>query len=88
MKTRGLIDIAELTTAEIDAMMEVAQDIVDAMHEVGIREDDLDLVHHDFWKDDNGDDGESYGVAYNNLLALLIHEVQKLKKEMATLKAS
>ncbi len=29
MKTRGLIDIAELTTAEIDAMMEVAQDIVD-----------------------------------------------------------
>ena len=29
MKTRGLIDIAELTTAEIDAMMEVAQAIVD-----------------------------------------------------------
>ncbi len=29
MKTRGLIDIAELSTAEIDAMMEVAQDIVD-----------------------------------------------------------
>ena len=29
MKTRGLIDIAELTTAEIDAMMEVALDIVD-----------------------------------------------------------
>ena len=29
MKTRGLIDIAELSTAEIDAMMDVAQDIVD-----------------------------------------------------------
>jgi len=29
MKTRGLIDIAELSTAEIDALMEVAQDIVD-----------------------------------------------------------
>ncbi len=29
MKTRGLIDIAELTTAEIDALMEVALDIVE-----------------------------------------------------------
>ena len=29
MKTRGLIDIAELSTAEIDAMMDVAQDIID-----------------------------------------------------------
>ncbi len=29
MKTRGLIDIAELTNAEIDAMMDVAMDIVE-----------------------------------------------------------
>lgn len=65
----------------------IAQDIVDAMHEIGIEENELDLVHHDFWKDDNGNDCDSYGVAYGNLLAMLIYEVQKLKKQIKSIKA-
>ena len=65
----------------------VAQDVATAMEELGIGEDELDLVHHDFWTDeDTGEEKESYGLAYNNLIAMLIHEVQKLKAEVKTLK--
>ncbi len=65
----------------------IAQDVVESMREIGIGEDDLDLVHHDFWTDEeSGDTKESYGLAYTNLIAMLIHEVQKLKTEIATMK--
>lgn len=58
----------------------VAQHIAVAMEELGIQEDDLDLVHHDYWTDpDTGEAKDSYGLAYANLIALLVHEVQKLK---------
>ena len=67
----------------------IAQDVVLAMREVGISEDELDLVHHDFWTDEeSGDTKESYGLAYTNLIAMLIHEVQKLKAEVALLKSA
>ena len=65
----------------------VAQDVAAAMEELGIGENELDLVHHDFWTDeDTGEEKESYGLAYNNIIAMLIHEVQKLKTEVNTLK--
>ena len=58
----------------------VAQDVVAAMNELGIDENELDLVHHDYWVNEkSGKEEESYGLAYNNLIAMLIHEVQKLK---------
>lgn len=67
----------------------IAQDVIDSMHEIGIDENELDLVHHDFWTDEEtGDTSETYGLGYTNLIALLIHEVQKLKAEVKTLKAS
>lgn len=60
----------------------VAQDVVAAMDELGIGENELDLVHHDYWIDEiTGEEKESYGLAYNNLIAMLIHEVQKLKQQ-------
>lgn len=63
----------------------IAQDLLEVMRELGIGENDLDLVHHDFWKDEeSGATTETYGIAYTNLIALLIHEVQELKKGLNT----
>ena len=63
----------------------IAQDVLEVMRELEIGENELDLVHHDFWHDsETGDDTETYGIAYTNLIALLIHEVQKLKKGLNT----
>lgn len=65
----------------------VAQEVAAALEELGIGENELDLVHHEFYKNtETGEEKESYGLAYNNLIALLIHEVQKLKMEIADLK--
>ena len=66
----------------------VAQKVASAMEELGIGENELDLVHHDYWTDEEtGEEKDAYGLAYSNLIALLIHEVQTLKKEVADLKA-
>ena len=67
----------------------IAQDVIEVMRELEIGEDSLDLVHHEFWEDsETGETTESFGIAYTNLIALLIHEVQKLKTEIATLKTA
>ena len=67
----------------------VAQDVIEAMAEIGIEEDELDLVHHDTDPDpETGEATDTYGIAYENLIALLIHEVQKLKVEVDTLKTT
>lgn len=64
----------------------VAQDVIDAMDELGIGENELDLIHHDFYIDEEtGEEKETYGLAYANLIALLIHEVQKLKAKVSEL---
>jgi len=58
----------------------IAQDILAVMEELGIDEDELDLVYHEYHKDEEtGEEFDTYGLAYENLIALLIHEVQKLK---------
>jgi hypothetical protein len=60
----------------------IAQEVLSAMEELGIGEHDLDLVHHDTWFDEESQTTkESFGVAYANLIAMLIHEVQQLKRE-------
>lgn len=67
----------------------IAQDVIESMHEIGMNEDEFELVQHDFWPDEEaGETKDTYGLSYTNLFALLIHEVQKLKKEIKTLKAS
>lgn len=62
----------------------IAQDVISAMNELGIGEHDLDLVHHDSDADDTND---TFGLAYSNLIAMLIHEVQKLKREIADIRS-
>lgn len=66
----------------------IAQDVISAMESLGIAEDELDLVHHEFHVDkDTGEEKETFGIAYNNLIAMLIHEMQKSKMQIATLQA-
>lgn len=58
----------------------IAQDVLEVMLELGLEEDELDLVHHDTWIDEEtGKEKDGYGIAYENLIPLLIYEVQKLK---------
>lgn len=71
----------------------IAQDVVEAMQELGIREDELDLVHHDR---KNTEDGyiDTYSMVYTNLIAVITHELQlekerrsKLESEVADLRS-
>lgn len=64
----------------------LSQEVIESMEELGIGEHDLDLVHHDFFTDDNGEEQDTFGITYTNLIAMLIHEVQKLKTEIKHLK--
>ena len=61
----------------------IAQQVIEAMDELGIEENELDLVHHEYWTDDKTEEEkDSYGIAYANLIPMLIYEVQKLKKQI------
>lgn len=65
----------------------IAQSVISALDEIGLGENELDLVHHDYYIDEEtGEEKDTYGLNYNNLIALLIHEVQKLKAEVKELK--
>lgn len=66
----------------------IAQDVIAAMEELGIGENELDLLHHEFHTDEEtGEKKETFGIAYNNFIAMLIHEMQKAKSQIATLQA-
>lgn len=62
----------------------VAQDVVEAMRELGIREDELDLVHHDR---KNTEDGyiDTYSMVYTNLIAVITHGLQLEKERRSNL---
>lgn len=62
----------------------VAQDVVEAMRELGIREDELDLVHHDR---KNTEDVyiDTYSMVYTNLIAIITHELQLEKQRRSNL---
>ncbi len=77
----------------------IAQDVLEAMAELGLAEDELDLVHHDIETvtesrveidSETGEEKlietekevESFGLAYENIIAMLINEVQNLKAEV------
>lgn len=58
----------------------IAQDVLAALEELGFAEDELDLVYGGA-----GENTDRYGISYQNFTALLIHEVQKLKAQVAAL---
>lgn len=62
----------------------VAQDVVEAMRELGIREDELDLVHHDR-KNTEDSYTDTYSMVYTNLIAIITHELQLEKQRRSNL---
>ena len=62
----------------------VAQDVVEAMRELGIREDELDLVHHDR-KNTEDNYIDTYSMVYTNLIAIITHELQLEKQRRSNL---
>ena len=60
----------------------IAQDVLSAMAELGIEENELDLVSHTTSVNKYGELDDSYNIAYQNLIPMLIHEVQKLKQKL------
>lgn len=72
----------------------IAQDVIEALKEVGIDENELNLVHHDFTKDTDeegnliGEEIETFGIAYSDLIPLIIHVVQCQQKEIEMLRGN
>lgn len=61
----------------------IAQDVIESITELGLEENELDLVHHEYYTDDEtNEEKDTYSIAYTNLIAMLIHEVQKLKNRV------
>lgn len=58
----------------------IAQQVLEVLEQHGFSEENTDLVHK--FSENNE---EYYGVTYKNFIALLIHEVQKLKKRVTEL---
>ena len=62
----------------------VAQDVVEAMRALGIREDELDLIHHDQGCTKDGYI-DTYSMVYTNLIAVITHELQLEKQRRSNL---
>ena len=61
----------------------IAQDVIESITELGLEENELDLVHHEYYTDEEtNEEKDTYSIAYTNLIAMLIHEVQKLKSRV------
>lgn len=66
----------------------IAQDISASLEEIGMSEEDLGLINHEYWTDEEtGEEKDEYGLAYGEFIALNTHMIQKLRKENEDLKA-
>lgn len=72
-------ELLALAVLEAQKTIEAQNAEIERMRELGIREDELDLVHHDR---KNTEDGyiDTYSMVYTNLIAVITHELQ-LEKE-------
>lgn len=65
----------------------IAQDVANAMEELGLSEDDLGVISHDYWIDEKtGEEKDRYGLAYEEFTSLNTHMIQKQQKEINDLK--
>ena len=56
----------------------VAQDIENSMEELGLSASDLGFIIHDYWTDDEtGEEKDSYGLRYEEFMALNTYMIQK-----------
>lgn len=64
----------------------IAQDIVKAAEDLGLSEEDLALVNHLFWTDEETrEEKDRYGLAYEEIIALNTYVIQKQKEKINTL---
>ena len=64
----------------------VAQDIAKVLDELGVGENDLGLLQHDYWIDEEtGEEKDLYGLGYSEFIALNTHMIQKQQKRINTL---
>lgn len=60
----------------------IAQDIAAVLEELGMSEDDLGLLNHEYWIDEEtGEEKDAYGLRYEEFIALNTHMIQKLCRE-------
>lgn len=72
----------------------IAQDLSDAIRELGLEENDTAFLSHYFWNDEKtGAEKDTYGIAYTEFIALNTHMIKKclskineLQKEVDNLK--
>lgn len=60
----------------------VAQDIEKSLEELGLTVDDLGLINHEYWVDENGEEKDRYGLAYEEFIALNTYMIQKQKTKI------
>lgn len=64
----------------------IAQDIVNALEELGLSENDLALLDHDYWIDEKtGEEKDRYGLAYEEFIVLNTYMIQKQQEKIAML---
>ena len=63
----------------------VAQDVAAALEELGMTEDDLGLLVHDSWIDEEtGEEKDAYGLRYEEFISLNTHMIKKANEKIAT----
>lgn len=61
----------------------IAQDIVKAAEELGMSEEDLAFIDHQYWEDEEtGEEKDRYGLAYEEIIALNTYVIQKQKEKI------
>ena len=64
----------------------VAQDIVNAFEELGLSENDLALLDHDYWIDEEtNEEKDRYGLVYEEFIALNTYMIKKQQEKIAML---
>ena len=64
----------------------VAQDISKSMEELGLTEDMLGLIDHEYWTDEEtGEEKDRYSLVYSEFAALNTYMIQKQKAKIQTL---
>lgn len=65
----------------------VAQDVAAILEELGMSEDELGLLQHDYWTDEEtGEEKDAYGLRYEEFIALNVYVTQKLIAEKDDMK--
>lgn len=65
----------------------IAQDVAKALTDLGIGENELAMIEHNYWTDEEtGEEKDRYGMAYSEFTALNTYMIQKQQKEIEQLK--